>query len=222
MMNNRELATVLWTGVVVVAILIGCAVNSNVRSSVGGVLRAFLMPVIVVPFGIMIAYCWGLVRLASAFGFWKEPLLTATLFWFVTSAIVLFFNGADAGPGFVRRKALQVLGATVLVEFFMNLFVMNLVLEILLQPWVFVWVGIELVAKNNPEQQPAAKVATFLLAATGIGIAGYGVIGLIENWGPVLSLQTGLEFALPIWLTLGVLPFIYWPCMSRMTRPSGT
>lgn len=209
-MNNRELATVLWASAVVVAILVGCALNSNLRSSVGGVLRAVLTPVIVVPFVMMVVYCWGVVRLAIAFGFWNQDhLLTDTFFWFLTSAIVLFFNVADAGPGFVRRKALQVFGATVLVEFLMNLFVMNLILEILLQPWVFLWMGIELVARNNPEQRPAVRAAGFFLSATGIGIASYRVIELVENWRSAFSLQTGLKFALPIWMTLGILPFIY-------------
>lgn len=205
-LNNRELATVIWLAVILILVVI----YRPVRVQLPGLFKAALTPVIVIPLLLMVAYTLLLVRLGSGIGLWTKALITETVVWFVISGLVLFYKVTEADqPGFFRRTIIRTLGATLVIEFFMNLFVMSLWLELALQPWIFVWTGVEIVSKDDPAKQPAKKVASFFISATGIAVGIYVIWQLITNWRSLFTLEKLLEFDLPIWMTVGLIPFIY-------------
>jgi len=151
-----------------------------------------------------------LVRLGSLVGLWNENLMKETVLWFLGSALILFFNINQAvEEGFFRRKALQVLGVTTLVQFFLNLFVLGFFWELALQPILFLVVSVEVYAKSRDDLRPAAKLASQLLAWFGWVMAIFAGYQLATNWRSVFTLEHLLEFDLPIWMTLGLLPYIY-------------
>lgn len=205
-LNNRELASLVW---IAAAIIFGF-LKSDIRRALLGVLHSALSPALLIPALLMAGYSVLLTRLGSVVGLWNDDLLKETVVWFLGSALIRFFNINHAvEDGFFGRKALQVLGATTLVQFFLNLFVLGFFLELALQPILFLVVGVEVYAKTRDELQPAAKLARRLLAWFGWGMSIYAAYQLATNWRSVFTLDRLLEFDLPIWMTLGLLPFIY-------------
>lgn len=206
-MNNREWASLFW-----LAVLLAFMVSdAERRSSFAGMLRAAAQPSIVLSFIALGAWVWLEVRVGSWLRWWSPVLLKDTLIWFLTTAIALLFNfdKATKQGRFFRRMGTAALKATVFVEVFINLYVFNIVVEVLMQPLLVLLVGVTTVARGEKDK-PARRMAEWSLAVLGFVLFGYVAFRLATDWwrdveGTLLAQQ----FALPVWLTLAVLPFIY-------------
>ncbi len=206
-MDNRELASAIWIGVLAV----GCLVSHRTRSAVLGLVRTALHPKIVMPVLLMLALVLLLVWAAASIGLWVGGLLVPTLAWVVAVGLVLLFNFQHTWetPRFLRSTASKVLGIGVVIGFFTNLFALSLLGEMLLQPAVVFLTLIALLARRDPTQRPVERVAEGLLAAIGVALISFSAVQVIRQWDTLDLRLLSLEFALPVWLTAGVLPFIY-------------
>lgn len=205
-MDNRELASVIWLGAVLAAALF----HRPTRQAITGVVRAALHVKLVVPVVAMAVWVLGLVRAADAVGLWDAELVVPTTAWFVASGLLLLFNldRAWKATGFFSGVATNLIGIAVFLGFFMNLFTLSLLGELLMQPLAAFLFLLALVAHRDPAHQLVARTADGLTAALGLTLAAFTITQLVRDWD-VLDLRLlGLELVLPIWLTLGVLPFI--------------
>ncbi|HWI04684.1 MAG TPA: hypothetical protein VNT52_12810 [Acidimicrobiales bacterium] len=207
MPNNRELATLLW-----LVVLFGVALSRpGGRSSLRGLVRTALSPTILVPLAVLAAWVSALVYAASSVGLWDKDLATDTVFWFFFAGLVLFgnFTHASREEHFFRRKVLAVLKVGVAVEVFSDFFVLNLPVEVFLVLLLTVLVGVSAVATLRHEYKQVKAVVDWLIAAITFGILGYVAVSLLNNWGVTDKGSLAREFALPVWLTVGVLPYVY-------------
>ena len=124
---------------------------------------------------------------------------------------MLFFNCTQAAsdPRFFRRTMVATIGVAVFVEFFMNLYVMSLPTELVLQFVIIVLSLLAAVGGIKPEHRPAKILCEVLLAAIGFALFIYTVRQVYLGWDDIDGRSLLLEFALPIWLTAGLLPFLY-------------
>lgn len=129
--------------------------------------------------------------------------------WFVVAGVVLFFSFVKAGgeEGFFRRTLGRTVRPATFLEFYLNLAVFDLWAELLLQPLLLFASLVSL--GRDPKAQPARRFADGLLAVLGIGLLVGTAIELAQIWGTLDAQGTLLSSALPIWLTLGVLPVIW-------------
>lgn len=168
-------------------------------------------PKILVPFIVLTAYVAALVFVGWLVGVWNSLMVKGTVVWFVGSALALLFNIEKVWgeSTFFRGKALSLLAPTVFVEYFVNLFVLSFFAELILQPVLAVLLMLSFVAGKDSQYRLARKFSDGLLALAGISAITCTVVQLIRFWdhhdGPTLV----LNFALPIWLSIGFLPFIY-------------
>jgi hypothetical protein len=150
------------------------------------------------------------VLLGVRFGVWDWSLFNDTVLWFLASALVLLINSADVAEDrrLLWRAARQALGITVVLEAFVNLFVLPLGVELVLFP-VLLFLSMALaVAEGEDEYAPAARVFNAALALIGGLIFAFVVVQLAGLSGPDWS-HVGRALVLPVWLTLGALPLIY-------------
>src|SRR5687767_1272677 len=107
-MNNRELATVILAGLVILLIVI----YPKTRSSLPQLVRLLLSPKIVGPLLIYALGMTGLVWLAWRVGLWVPDLLTDTVFWFFLTGLAWFFNINKAGQEehFIRDRVIKTVG----------------------------------------------------------------------------------------------------------------
>lgn len=153
----------------------------------------------------------GLDPVGARLALWNVTLTKGTLLWTLGSAAVLFFNCTQAAsdPRFFRRTMVATIGVAVFVEFFMNLYVMSLPMELVLQFVLIVLSLLAAVGGIKPEHKPAKVLCEVLLAAIGFALFMYTVRQVYLGWGGIDGRSLLLEFALPIWLTAGLLPFLY-------------
>lgn len=79
----------------------------------------------------------------------------------------------------------------------------------MLQPTIVFLTLLALVAHRDPAHRPVERLAEVLLVAIGAALITFSTVQIIRQWDTLDLRLLALEFALPVWLTAGVLPFIY-------------
>jgi hypothetical protein len=87
--------------------------------------------------------------------------------------------------------------------------VLNLIAELALQPFLLLLGLLIAVAESDERLRALRTPLNALLAAIGLSMLAYSVRQLLISWNAVDKPVTALQFALPIWLTVGLLPYVY-------------
>ena len=206
-LNNRELASLIWLAVAAAWVLS----RRDLRSGIAGILKSLANPLLLLPLlglqGWIALEIWA----GGKLGLWNTDLVSNTVVWTVGTALVLYFNVNKAAedPLFFRKTAKSALAASVFVEFFINLFVFGLFAELILQFVLIILILVDAFSSQKPEFQQLKKVLGALLVGVGFLFLGYTIVQFYAQWTQLDRQALFLKFALPAWLTIGVLPFIY-------------
>ena len=210
MLNNRELAGLIWVS----AALLCAFSKMSVRESLVRVVKAFLKPQLLLPLVAMLAWVglelWVGVRLAL----WNSALAKGTILWTLGSAGVLLFNCAQIDSDgddvhFFRRTILGTVGVAAFVEFFVNLYVMSLPAELVFQIVVAVPSLIVAVADQKPEYKSVKAFCERVLALIGLALFALAARQVHLDWHQLDARELLLDLALPVWLTVSLVPFLY-------------
>lgn len=206
-MDNRELASVIWLG----AVLAACLIHRSSRSSVLAILRTAAHPQILLPLLALAGWVLLLVQVAWGLGLWDVDLLAPTVAWSLASGLVLLFNLEKTwkSEGFLRSTMSKLIGVALFVGFFMNLFPLNLLAELTLQFLAVFLTLLALVAHRDVAHKAVERMAELFLAAIGFALAVFTAIQLARQWDVLDKRLLALELILPVWITVGVLPFVY-------------
>lgn len=205
--DNREWALVIWLLVVLVFVL----GSKRIRPSVVGAIGAFLHPKVFGFFLAMAAYVTGLVYLLRLFHIWTTDLAGATVFWFFGPATVLLFRLSDQKyeRRFFRHTVLELFSFTVIFEFLVNAFPLNLLAEIVLVPVLVLLGGLVAVASTKSEYKQVRGCLTGVTVAAGLSFLGYAIYRIATDLDAFATLGTAREFFVPLLLTVGLVPFLY-------------
>jgi hypothetical protein len=205
--SAREIASAIWLCV----FLVFSVSYPRVRRSLADILRALFQPVIIAPLIVAAVYAAGEIFLLWRLGLWSAANLKTTLLWLLTFAFVSMFQlvsikARKSGLGKITRDILTITGILVFIT---ELHSFSLAVELFALPIVTILaLGAE-VAKHNPEQAPAAKLLGCLTALIGWSYLGLSLWMSVKNWNDTATRSNALEFALPILLSVGFLPFLY-------------
>lgn len=205
-MNARETAVVIWLAVFVLWAL---SVR-DVRRAFPPVVAAALQPKILVPLTAMTAWGCAGILVASEIGAWGPSLTADTVAWAILMGLPLFAQTTavfTANSSFAQL-ARNALGLTVLVEGFVNLYVLPLPFELLLLP-IVVFLGLmATVASRRSETQIVAVLSERVLLVIGVALVAYVVIRIVADLPRLDGSGTAAKLGLPVWLTLWTLPFV--------------
>lgn len=206
MLNTREWATLIW----LLAVGAWLAAKSDLRKSVGQVLKTLYGTKVVfwiVAFEVYVAcLVWGATRL----GLWNQALLKDTVIWCLGPALVIFISASEASkPGYFSRTLITCFKLSIFLAFFLNLFTFPLAAELIIVPVAFFLVAVPTVARLDPSSEPAVRAANGLASVLGVVTLAYVLADVAGDPGAVVNLETLRELALPIWLTVGVIPIIF-------------
>jgi hypothetical protein len=159
----------------------------------------------------MVAWVSLEVWAGARFSLWMPDLATDTVLWFVTAGLVLFGSVTNVGSEqhFFRTKALATMRVTAVVQGYVSLVTFPLVVELLLQPIAGLLGAMSFVASMRDEYRPMRRVVSGVIGLVGLSLLIYVTATLLVTWHgsdkPALMRQLGL----PLWLTIGAVPFIY-------------
>lgn len=207
MPNNRQLALLIWA-----AVALAFALRSaDVRKSLKDVARMLLQPAIFVPIATFFGLVTANLMVGSVFGIWNSDLATDSAFWVIGSGFVLLFNfdRATKSDHYFRQTLGAILGLTILVELLLEISILPLPVELALVPITTLLVGVEVVAAREEQNQRVAGCAKGLLTVLGLGLLTVGLVRAATDFAALDLAHLGRQALLPIWMTAGLLPFVY-------------
>ena len=124
---------------------------------------------------------------------------------------MLCFNCVKAAEesAFFKRIMLDTLVVAVFVEFFMNLHVFSLPVELVLQPVIIILALGGTVGGAMLQDKKIQNTCEVLLGLFVLWLLVYSVRQTHLRWGQIDKQSLFLELGLPIWLTLGIIPFLF-------------
>ena len=207
LLNNRELAALIWLAVATAWLLS----RRDLRLRIADIFKSLMNPLLLLPLLGMLGWIALEIWVGWKLGLWNTGLVSNTVVWTVSTALVLYFNVDKSAedPLFFRKTARGTLEASVFVGFFINLFVFGLLAELILQFAVTILVMLDAVSGQKPEFQQVKKVLNSLLIGAGFLFLGYTIVQFYAEWAQLDRQTLFLKFVLPAWLTICILPFIY-------------
>lgn len=206
-LSTRETAILFWTAVIGIAVL----VKMRDRSALWNLIRATLVPGILIPAAILTLYTAGVVWLLHAGGFWTTELVKETVIWFLGVGLLLPFatlmksSSEPLTPRFVRRGV----SAIIVLEYVIATYTFSLPVEMLIVPVATAIAFVEMVARMDRKTVGAANFLTGVLALMGFVVLGLALREAISEY-QVSDLSLSLRvMALPVVLTLALVPFTY-------------
>jgi hypothetical protein len=205
-LSDRDLALLIW---LVIAALFALSRRGG-RHGIASILRAFWGKVAVIA-AVFAAYIAAGVLVAERIGIWTTGLTKDTVAWYLIPGMALLFGFTRAYEGrrYYGRTILSVIGLTAVVGFYVNLAAFPLWIELLLLPVLVLLGALSAVAGLKPETMVAKRMADGLLGLLGVAM-------LVGTWAYLVGHSTSFDavdaaqsFALPVWLTLASLPFIF-------------
>lgn len=207
MPNNRQLAIMLW-----LLVALAFALRSpGVRRSLGNVSRSLSNKTLLIPIVGFLASVSALLVGAARLQLWNLDLATDTGFWIVGSGSLLFFSfdRATKEDRYFRRILGEILGVTILVELVLEISIFALPYELILVPATALLATMEVVAARDAEHEKVAGYAKIARIVAGLSVLGVGMFRAATDFDGLNFAQLGTQAVLPIWLTIGVLPFVY-------------
>ncbi|MBI2704029.1 MAG: hypothetical protein HYX32_01875 [Actinobacteria bacterium] len=207
MLNERQIATLLWIGLLLVAVL----VLPTGRKGLVDVARGFLSHRIWPISALLALWSFGLVLIGRRIGIWTDALAADTWFWFFTTAVVLLFNFSKVNkePDFFKRTAKETFGLTLIFGFLSDLYVLSVPVEFIGQGALAVLAGVSAVEAHQRESADARKLVDGCLSVVGLSILVLALLSLVTNWSNAEVPDLARKLLMPAWMTLGVLPYIY-------------
>jgi hypothetical protein len=210
LLTNRELATLVWLAALVIYVAFKGDPKGIVKPLRTG-LRLLLSPRAFIPLVAYMAWLVGAVWLGQQILLWQPALLKPTVAWALFSGIGLYFGFTKAleQKSFLKEAVLGALGATLLVEYWINFASFPFVVELVLQPVAILALAVGTYAMTRREYQSVVKLCNWILVGVGALSLAWVLWNLVVRWSDVDLALTARELILPVWLTPAALVFVY-------------
>jgi hypothetical protein len=158
------------------------------------------------------AWVVGVTLAGCGLGVWNTAMTTSTCIWFVTAAFVFLPKLTDVSDDehFLRKRAVEAMSVPVVVGGLLTIAPPNFLIELLLQPVVFLLVSMSVVAAKQKDLAQVKRLVDGLLGLLGLALVAREVARACADWGSLNKHQLLLQLVLPMWLSLAALPFVYF------------
>ena len=203
-LNARHAAAFIWVAAPLVYALFKA---SDVRETLVSLLKILFRLTLFIPILGLLATVAVLITSAvivgRIWGLWETlPIVTATI-WFLTSGFSLFDHlKPNREDNAFWKTAKAILGPSAIITALSGIAIFPFFWELVLIP-VSTIIYIYTLRNDN---ERTATVANVLLGILGMFLVFLGVWDLVENPATWKSLTQSI--VLPIWLTIGALPYI--------------
>ena len=206
-LNNREIAIIIWISI----FLIWTLLKPSIRKSFIELLKAFFLKKIIISTILMFLYISFMVGLTYQMGFWKPSQIKNTIIWtlFVAFLMLANINKFSEDEIFFRKTVLDNFKLIIFLEFILNFYVFNIVIEIILFPIMVLLVTTLAFAETDPKNKQVETVLNAILIILGIIFLLIAVYNIYSNYKSFLTVDNLRDFLLPPIFSIMFLPFIY-------------
>jgi hypothetical protein len=207
-LTNREIASLAWLAIFIAWACTIPAFRHGMPVVIKLMFRGPIARVLVLALIYIALWIFALERL----NLWEVENSKTTLLWVFTFAIlsVLDFNRLMQERLFFRGMLREILSLTVILVFLTDSYTFSLVAELAIIPAVTVLALVQAVPAKNPEEHRANQFVGNLLAVVGLSYLAHGAYKAATDWANFATLATARDFAIPIFLSLLFLPFLFW------------
>ena len=205
--STRELSLIIW---IAIGLLIGLY-SKSFRSLLKQLILTFLKSRILPVFLLFSIYTISLIYLFGMFHLWDITLLKDTIFWFISVALLLFFTINNAkNTGFFKKAFIETFKLTIVIEYIVNLYTFNLIVELMLFPILLIMFIIPVVTESNPNQKQLGEKIKSLSSFFGLIIFIIIIIKSVIEFNVLASINNIYSFLLPLIMTMLILAFLYF------------
>jgi hypothetical protein len=205
-LNARELALLIWVCVAICLILI----VKQIREPFLAIIKKTFAAKLVAVYVCMIAYTALIVYFLSQFKLWDKSQLKNTIVWVLTVGFVSLFEiSPEKNINYLKKALKDIFKFTAIIEFIINVYTLNLFVELLIIPIAVFIVGISAFAKREERHKPVAKLMNGILSLFGLFLICYAIYRIINSFSAFASKGTLNDFVMPPALSLLFLPFVY-------------
>ena len=210
-LNAREWATAIWATASVAAMML----SRDLRRGVFGVVTTLLVSgILLISVSAMLVYIAGIVFAASQIDLWNAHMIGATFAWTVT-ALVGFSQVLRVSQDrrFTRKAVRRAMALAVVLDAYLNLFVVGFPFEMLLVPFL-VFVGAMLAGYEyipqlqTSEHDPGRSCLKSFVGILGIGAIVYATVQTVSEIAAGKLGELGRGLILPLWLNVALIPCI--------------
>lgn len=204
-LNNRELALLLWITIAVV----GAFFFKPFRTFLSTAVEIFTSKTFLLIFLLLIGYLILILYCLSKLALWQFSLLKDTVFWLVGVGFVIAYNSIGKDTQYFKNLALSSIKFTIILEFITNLHVMGFVFEFTTIPLLVFVGGMQAVNEHKVKDQNVGKFLNSIVAIYAITVFSYAIYKTIHNFRVDFSWEILQSLLLPSILTISFIPFSY-------------
>lgn len=206
-LNNREIASIFW----MILISVGAIWQKPIRDLVNSSIRAFFQREIIIPLILMLIYISGIIYVLFKVRFWDITATADTLIWFLGSALALFFRVTKVSkdPEFFKKALVDILKFTIIVEYVVNLYSFNLIIELIMFPLVialFTFSGY--ISEKRGFDKKKSKLEKIIIVY-GLLVLVFTIRSIWIDFNNFIGWKNLRDFLLIPLLSLSLLPYIY-------------
>jgi len=205
--NDREIAIVFWT----IVFFSWAFSRIEIRRSLFQLVKTFLSLKIIIPFTLLFIYSFLFVLFLRYIHIWSLSNLKETIYWFIFSGVIIAFktiiDEKTVRP--IRKIIKELFAFTIILEFIVNTYVFNLLVELFFVPTIAILTAVYIYATIKTEYKKVEKIIGTLLTIIGIVMIIHATIQIYHDFDKFGRFDTLIDFIIPPVLTISILPAIY-------------
>lgn len=206
-LDARELATAIWLGIFIA----WCLTKPNVRKGLGSVISAATVRPIAIAFTLAIAYLTVTTLVLHSLDLWTLRQFKITAFWFVVAGIPAIMDTPEISknPTLLRAAVAKNFRLSLLLDFFINLFKLPLLAELIFVPFTALIGGLLAVAQSDEKYAPVQKLLNGALIAIGLGFLTFETYKVVTSFDTIANVDTLRDIALPLIYNISFIPLLW-------------
>lgn len=206
-LDNREFATSIWIGLFIV----WCITKPDIRKSSSSLLSAVVARPILIAFSLAVAYLLAITLVLRHFDLWTLKQFKITVLWFFVAGIPALSDipNISKKPTLLKTAAAKNFKITLLLDFFINLFKLPLLAELIFVPLTALLGGMLAVAQGDDKYAPVQKFLNGIFIAIGIGLIAFESYKVLTSLETISNFDTLRDFVLPIIYNVVFIPLLW-------------
>ena len=205
--DTREIATAIW----LFFLIVWCMTKSSIRQAFGSVILAVTARPIAIFFSIAIAYLVIITTVLYYFDLWSIKQLKITVLWFLFAGISALTDIPKISKNLILLKSAITTNfkLSLLLDFFINLFKLPLLAELIFVPFAAILGGLLVVAQSDEKYALAQKFLNGIFIFIGLSFIAFESYKLLTSFEKIANIDTLRNFALPIIYNILIIPLIW-------------